>query len=200
MRREALFWWLWLVVVSGGIVAAGLAMLLFPGLTRRLFSLLLFASSETIDGFGALPARYIGLAHGVLGAVMVGWGAALLLLLFGPFRRGSREAWLTVAVSLAAWFVTDTGVSLATGFWQNAVLNVVVAVLFAVPLAGTWRACDRRVEAPGPMTPLAEFGPGIWVGEGPVVPFYELSLSDAHGGHAAGGWRLVRLVADRVDG
>jgi hypothetical protein len=46
------------------------------------------------------------------------------------------------------WFVTDTVLSLATGFWQNAVLNVVLAVLFAVPLAATWRACDRRVEAP----------------------------------------------------
>jgi hypothetical protein len=148
MRRKALFWWLWLVVVSGGVVVAGLAMVFFPGLTRRLFSLLLFASSEIIDGFGALPARYIGLAHAVLGAVMVGWGSALLWLLLGPFRRGSREAWLTVAVSLGAWFVIDTGVSLATGFWQNAVLNVVVAVVFALPLAGTWRACDRRMEAP----------------------------------------------------
>ncbi len=147
MRGRAHFWWLWLVVVSGGVVAAGLVMVLAPGLTRRLFSLLVFAAPQTIDGFGALPARYIALAHGVLGAVMVGWGVALLAILFGPFRRGSREAWVTVTVSLAAWFVTDTSLSLATGFWQNAVLNVVLAILFAVPLAATFGACDRRPEA-----------------------------------------------------
>ncbi len=144
MRREAFFWWLWLVVVSGGVVAAGLVMVLMPALTRRLFSLLVFASPETIDGFGALPARYVALAHGVLGAVMVGWGAALLVVLFGSFRRGAREAWSIVAVSVAAWFVPDTALSLATGFWQNAVLNVVVAALYIVPLAATWSACDRR--------------------------------------------------------
>ena len=116
------------------------------GLTRRLFSLLVFASPETIDGFGTAPARYVALAHGVLGAVMVGWGAALLMLLFGPFRRGSREAWAMIVVSLALWFVLDTMVSFFAGFWQNAVLNVVLAVLFTVPLSATYRACDRRPE------------------------------------------------------
>jgi hypothetical protein len=144
MRGKVLFWWLWLVVVSGGVMVAGLVMVLAPGLTRRLFSLLVFASPETIDGFGALPARYIALTHGVLGAVMVGWGAVLLLLLIGPFRRGSREAWVTVAVSVTAWFMLDTAFSLVTGFWQNAVLNIVVAVLFAVPLSATYRACQGR--------------------------------------------------------
>jgi hypothetical protein len=147
MRGKALFWWLWLVVVSGGVVATGLVMVLAPGLTRRLFSLLVFASLDTIDGFGAPAPAYVALTHGVLGAVMVGWGAALVLILLGPFRRGSREAWFTCTVSLAAWFVSDTMVSLASGFWQNAVLNAVLAILFAVPLAATWRACDRRAEA-----------------------------------------------------
>ena len=144
MRGKAFFWWLWLAVVSAGVVAAGLVMVLAPGLTRRLFSLLVFASPETIDGFGAPAARYIAVAHGVLGAVMIGWGAALLAILLGPFRHGSREAWVAVTVSLAAWFVADTALSLATGFWQNAVLNVVLVVLFAVPLGATHRGCARR--------------------------------------------------------
>ena len=68
-------------------------------------------------------------------------------MLFGPFRRGSREAWFTCTVSLAAWFVSDTMVSLANGFWQNAVLNAVIAILFAVPLAATYGACGRHREA-----------------------------------------------------
>ncbi len=144
MSGKTLLWWRWLVVLSAGVMVAGFVFVLAPGLTRRLFSLLVFALPETIDGFGAPAVGYIALAHGVLGAVMVGWGAALLVVLFGSFRRGRREAWLIVAVSVAAWFVPDTALSLATGFWQNAVLNVVVAVLFALPLAATWRACRGR--------------------------------------------------------
>ncbi len=72
---------------------------------------------------------------------MFGWGVALLCILLGPFRRGSREAWLTLVVSLAAWLIPDTTLSLWSGFWQNAVLNVVLAVLFAVPLAATKNPC-----------------------------------------------------------
>jgi hypothetical protein len=34
-------------------------------------------------------------------------------------------------VSLAAWLIPDTTLSLWSGFWQNAVLNVVLAILFA---------------------------------------------------------------------
>jgi hypothetical protein len=43
-----------------------------------------------------------------------------------------------VAVSIAAWFVPDTAFSLWTGYWQNAVLNGVLALAFAIPLAATY--------------------------------------------------------------
>jgi hypothetical protein len=80
----------------------------------------------------------------VLGAVMVGWATALLMVVLGPFARRSRLAWSTVAVSLAGWFLVDTSLSLASGHWPNAVLNVVLAVLFAVPLAATFGAFHRQ--------------------------------------------------------
>ena len=146
MRGRAFFWWCWLMVVSAGVVLAGLVFVLAPGLTRRLFSLLAFATPETIDAFGDPAVPYVSLVHAVLGAVMVGWGVALLLIVSGPLRRRSREAWWTVSLSLAAWLIPDTAYSLWSGFWQNAVLNAVVAVLFAVPLAATYRDCDRRPE------------------------------------------------------
>lgn len=69
----------------------------------------------------------------VLGAVMIGWSVVLLFALFGPFRRGQLEGWRMVTVSLAAWFNPDTAFSLLSGFWQNAVLNCVMALLFTVP-------------------------------------------------------------------
>jgi hypothetical protein len=40
--------------------------------------------------------------------------------------------------------VPDTAFSLGTGFWQNAVLNAVFVVLFAVPLAATYKAFGKE--------------------------------------------------------
>jgi hypothetical protein len=141
VKGYALFWWRWLIVVSVGVLLFGLCMVVAPGLARQLFSLLIFSSSEAIRTFGEPAVSYIALVHAVLGAVMFGWGVILLLVLLGPFRRGSREAWFTVSVSLAAWFIPDTAFSLWSGFWQNAVLNGAFAILFAVPLAGTYTIC-----------------------------------------------------------
>lgn len=139
MKDKARMWWLWLIVVSAGVAFFGLVMVVAPEFTRTFFGLLIFASSDAIDNFGGPAVAYISLTHGVLGTVMLGWGVVFLFVLLGPFRRGSREAWFTIAVSLTAWYVTDTIFSLWSGFWPNAVLNTVFAVLFAVPLAATYR-------------------------------------------------------------
>ncbi len=138
-RRNEAFWFRWLVIVTGGVMVFGLLMLLAPGWMRQFFSLLLYSDAAQIDGFGGQAVPYITLAHGVLGSVMFGWGAALLFVLLGPFRSGKREGWQMLAVSIAAWFIPDTLFSLITGFWPNALLNAVIAVLFAIPLAAMYR-------------------------------------------------------------
>lgn len=69
---------------------------------------------------------------------MVGWGTALILVVQGPFAAGTALGWRVIAVSVAAWFVPDTAYSLWPGFWQNAVLNLVFLLLFAVRLAATY--------------------------------------------------------------
>jgi hypothetical protein len=145
MKNSAFFWWRWLIVVTVGVMLFGLVLVVVPGLTRQLFSILVFSSSDHITAFGEPAVSYITLVHGVLGAVMFGWGVALFCILLGPFRRGSREAWLTLAISLAAWLIPDTTLSLWLGFWQNAVLNAVLALLFAVPLAATRNACNQTL-------------------------------------------------------
>jgi hypothetical protein len=141
LKGIALFWWRWLVAVTVGVMVFGLSMVVLPDLTRQLFGLVVFSSSEGIDTLGGPAVAYTTFVHGVIGAVMFGWGVAMLFIVLGPFRRASFQAWLTLAVSLAAWFVPDTALSLWLGYGQNAILNTAFLLLFAIPLAATYRLC-----------------------------------------------------------
>lgn len=131
------FWINWLLAVTAGVIAFGLVLVLAPSLTRQGFSLLVYVSADQIGAFGDEPARYIGLAHAVIGSLMVGWGTALFYVTTTLLARGSRMAWNLIAVSVCAWYVPDTGYSLLSGYWQNAVLNTVFFALFALPLWAT---------------------------------------------------------------
>jgi uncharacterized membrane protein YhaH (DUF805 family) len=140
-----LFWWRWLVVVTLGVLLFGITLIVAPEFTRRFFGLLLFSAPETLATFGSPAVAYLTLLHGVLGAVMVGWAVALLFVLIGPFRQRSKQGWLALVVPLLAWFVPYTALSLWSGFWPNAALNLVFAVLFAVPLAATSGAFNEKL-------------------------------------------------------
>ncbi|VXB62285.1 conserved membrane hypothetical protein [Pseudomonas sp. 8BK] len=114
----------------------GLVLVVMPGFTLQAFSLLVYASAAHLNTFGPDALAYISLVHAVLGSVMFGWGAVLMFLALGPVRRGNKEAWWMFVVSLLAWFIPDTAYSLLSGFWQNALLNVGFALLFAIALSG----------------------------------------------------------------
>jgi len=131
------FWINWLIAVTGGVVVFGLALVTAPALARHGFSLLVYSSAGAIDAFGQEPVRYISLTHAVIGGVMVGWGMALLYVTTSLLRKGSRVGWNVVALSVVAWFVPDTGYSLWSGYWQNALLNAAFFALFALPLCAT---------------------------------------------------------------
>ena len=137
------FWLTWLAVVTVGVTAFGLLLVVAPGVGRQGFSLLVFSSADRISEFGSEAASYIELAHAVMGSVMIGWGMALLLVLRGPMRRDLSEGLKIFAVSLLVWFIPDTTFSIASGFWQNAILNLLFAVLFAIPLIALFRQARR---------------------------------------------------------
>lgn len=138
------FWWRWLVVATIGLLLFSLTLMFLPEVTHRLFNLMIFGSARGNPAFGTQAVGYLSFVYAVLGAVMFGWGVMVLLALFGPFRAGEPQAWRLVAWPLAAWFVPDTAISLASGYWQNAVLNLAFAAAFAVPLAATFRAFHPR--------------------------------------------------------
>lgn len=115
----------------------GLALVLAPTLSMQGFSLLVYSNQDQIASFGHEAARYIALAHAVFGAVMFGWGLALIAIVRTLFAAGYRLGWNVVALSVGAWFIPDTSYSLLSGYWQNALLNLAFLVLFAVPLVAT---------------------------------------------------------------
>lgn len=135
--RPSAFWVTWLSLVSVGVALFGAILVIAPVLARIGFSWLVYSDPKHIDNFNPQVIDYISLAHAVLGAVMFGWGVLLAFVVRTWFNRGVREAWLAVTLSVVAWFVPDTTYSLWSGFWPNAVLNVVFLVLFAVPLLAT---------------------------------------------------------------
>ena len=129
MRRDTL-----LVATVAGTGLFGAVMVLAPELTRQGYGLLMYGDAARMDGFGAEALGYVTLLHGVLGAVMIGWALALMLLLRGPWRVAGPVAWRIVATSVAVWYVVDSAYSAAVGAWPNVVLNTVFALLFAVAL------------------------------------------------------------------
>lgn len=140
------FWVSWLTVVSVGVTLFGFSLVILPYAARQGFSLLIYGDAGHISSFGEEAAGYVALAHAVLGSVMLGWGVALILIVRRQFARGSRLGWQVISVSVLCWFFPDTAFSLWTGFWQNALLNILIFVLFLVPLAATYRIC-RNTEA-----------------------------------------------------
>ncbi|MDO8578124.1 MAG: hypothetical protein Q7R50_02970 [Dehalococcoidales bacterium] len=140
MDSKFIFWWRWLVVAAIAELLFGLSLVTLPHSTQQFFNFLFFSSDQGAPIFEVAAVNYITFVCAVLGAVMCGWAVLLLYVLIGPFRRGLSEGWNMIAVSLGAWFVPDTVISLWSGFWQNAVLNLVFGILFAIPLVATYRA------------------------------------------------------------
>lgn len=137
------FWFRWLVAADIIVIAFGAAQALLPDLVRQGFSLLVFGSASYINTFPQDAIRYITLTHAVMGSVMLGWGVSMMYTLFTQFRTGEWTGWISPTVALILWFIPDTAMSIITGFWQNAVLNVGFILLFAIPLAATYKTFKR---------------------------------------------------------
>jgi hypothetical protein len=115
---------------------------LLPDLTQSLFNILFFSSPDASRLFSDQANDYIAFAHGVLGAVMIGWMVALMSLILGAF--GQRSTWNAITFSALTWYVVDTGFSLYSGVVANALFNTVFLVLFAIPLAATYGQFQHR--------------------------------------------------------
>lgn len=126
-----------------GVSVFGASFVLAPAWTLQGFSLMLYGRAGRLAELGPDAVRYLGLAHAVLGAVMVGWGLLLASVAHRFVARGSRWGWRVITLSLVTWAVPDTAYSLASGHVPNAILNLVFLVVLGVPLAKLRATCPQ---------------------------------------------------------
>lgn len=64
-----------------------------------------------------------------MGAVTLGWGATVLAVVRGTGDMPAAQAlalWRGITAALLLWYVVDSALSVATGFWRNALSNTVL--------------------------------------------------------------------------
>jgi len=126
------FWRAWLVVWCLGVMVFGLVLAggAFEATTAPVRFVL-----ESLQGPGPTafdPTLRFSLA--VMGCVSIGWATAMLAVMLVAFRMGdqARPLWSAVTLGVLVWFVTDSALSVATGFGLNVVPNVALLVTYLI--------------------------------------------------------------------
>ncbi len=136
MRKQDMsaFWrtwlnaWAWVVIVFGLVLAGG-------GLDAT--DTVAEAAFAIVGGGAPLEwTPHLRFSVALMGAVTMGWGVTYLALFMAAHRLGADAApvWRLATIGMVAWFVIDSALSVATGFWMNAVSNTGLAIGYLVPL------------------------------------------------------------------
>jgi hypothetical protein len=121
--------WAFLVTIFGLVLAAG-AFAATDGLTAALFALFGKPLPADIDSHHRF-------AIGLMGAVTMGWGLtfwAAFKALFALDTATAAPIWRFIVFASLAWYVIDSAISVATGFWMNAVSNTLLTVMLMIPI------------------------------------------------------------------
>jgi hypothetical protein len=130
-----------MTAVAGTVIVFSALMLVTRLVTDGLFNWMFFGETGEPAGFPADAVDYYRVIYGVLGAVMIGWFLLVIWVVRGPLANGVAGAWGALVVSIGGWFAIDTTFSLASGFPENAVLNLVFLGAFA---PGLWLTRPER--------------------------------------------------------
>lgn len=127
------FWQNWfsawaVFVIVFGVVLAGGAFAATDALTQIFFAVLGNPLPADID-------QHHRVTIGLIGAVTMGWGLtyfATFKALFALEPVKAAPMWRLVMVGSLLWYVVDSTISCATGFWLNAVSNTLVIGLLLI--------------------------------------------------------------------
>jgi hypothetical protein len=113
-----------------GLVLAGGAFDATDGLTNALFTL--FGNPVPSE-----PGEHYRFSVGLMGAVTMGWGLTFWVAFKALSLIDAATAaplWRKLTLFTLVWYVVDSYISVATGFWMNAVSNTIVMTLYFIPL------------------------------------------------------------------
>jgi hypothetical protein len=115
--------WLWVTIGFAAMLAAA-------GVPALDGGAVLFYRLVSAGSVGDFAAPGLRLSVSLIGAVMLGWGVAML----GVWRAvGADPAlWRGLSHGVLIWFVVDSAMSLATDFPINVVTNTLFALPFLV--------------------------------------------------------------------
>lgn len=122
--EDRLRWWCLGVMMFGVVLATGG----FAATDRLAVMLLTLFGREPVAM--APPLHF---ATGLMGAVTLGWGASLLAVTLtttdiAPDVRVTL--WRRIGWAVLGWYAVDSIISIASGFWPNAVSNSVLLAWF----------------------------------------------------------------------
>lgn len=130
------FWYRWIITVSFVVFVCGLITIIsnytsaFETTVTPQLNLIFFntpiVSPEITD--------FQRFALDLVGAWMVGWGVMMVYVASTGFRRQEQWAWYSFTWSIVLWFLCGTAVSLYHKVYGNAYANVVLLLLFMIPL------------------------------------------------------------------
>jgi hypothetical protein len=132
-------WVNWLIILGCILVLFGILMALFNN--TAFFAIFnqgidpVFWGDQTQDPASISFRTWV---YGAWGATIAGWGISMLFLVYRALNNGERWAWYALCGGLLVWYLFDTGISAYYRVWFNVVFNTLIAVLFALPLAGIY--------------------------------------------------------------
>jgi hypothetical protein len=138
------FWDTWLLIVALGMAVFGVLMALFnrtaafESFNRQIDT----AFWWTVSAPQAARA-FASSTYGVWGASVAGFGLLAAFVVRSPYRQRQIWAMDAMTVSVLAWFVLDTAISLGHAVWFNVGLNLLILIALAPPLLATWRQFGR---------------------------------------------------------
>ena len=113
-----------------GMILAGSGFEVTSGPVRILF--------DVLNGPGELDLNpYMRFSLALLGAGTIGWSLTLMAIIRVANqleKQVSKRIWIGLAASIVIWYVIDSILSIATGFWLNAVSNTIFSATFLIPV------------------------------------------------------------------
>jgi hypothetical protein len=120
----------------GGVMVFGLVLMggAFPATAAPVTLLLELLGADAPIEFDALHRFSLAL----MGAVSLGWGASLLAVARITPELSAQQAqklWRMVTYAILLWFVVDSALSVATGFWRNSISNTLLLAWYLLLVA-----------------------------------------------------------------